>query len=309
MTRANNISIDDFQGKKFADLRVLYPDELQRMRENVELLSVKANDPVIVEGQEGDYLYFVKSGQLRVNKYHAGLIYEVAAINQGDIFGEASVLYHSVAGAEVRAMDDTELYLVPADIIYEILASNEKFLRAITQTAERRSAASALAVNPAFSSLPMAVREVVLFNCKMVSIEKDEVVIKQGDYEPLYVFIILAGELRVEIKVGDDDRAPIEVARLVSGDEVGEISVVTGHPHIATVTACKATRVIAIKSSAIMAWSDRHSDFAYALYGQVYRKLHDTRTALISVIEDKQARDLTINQLPLLQAFKDSHEF
>lgn len=303
----NDINIDDFQGKKFADLRVLYPDELQRMREDVVLLSVKANELVIVEGQEGKYLYFVKSGQLRVNKYHGGLIYEVAAINQGDMFGEASVLYHAVAGAEVRAMDDAELYLVPADIINEILASNEKFLRATTQVAERRAAASALAVNPAFSSLPMAVREVVLFNAQMVSIEKNEVVMHQGDYDPLFVFIILAGELRVEIKVGDGDVPPIEVARLVSGDEMGEISVVTGHPHIATVTACKATRAIAIKNSAIMSWSDRHSDFAYALYGQVYRKLHDTRASLINIIEDKTARDLTINQLPSLQAFKGAH--
>lgn len=300
-------NIDDLQGKKFADLRVLYPDELQSIRDNVQIQHFKANDAVIVEGQQGEYLYFVQSGQLRVNKYHSDLLYEIAAINPGDIFGEASVLYHSTAGAEVRAMDDTVLYAVPAAVVHKIFESNEKFLRATSQLAERRSAASALAVNPAFSTLPMAVREVVLFNAKNINIQAGEVVMEQGQYEPMYVFLILAGELSASLTLSSGK--VVSLANLVSGDEVGEISVVTGHPHTARVVAIKPTRVLAIKNSAIIAWSYRYSDFAYALYGQVYRKLQDNRAALISVVADEEARQLTVDHMPSLQEFKASHEF
>ncbi|MDQ6983085.1 MAG: cyclic nucleotide-binding domain-containing protein, partial [Ghiorsea sp.] len=146
------VQSEDFQGSKFPDLAVLYSEEFESIFEVAELKVFAANEQVIAEGQEGEYLYLVKSGLLRVVKKHAGSVYEIATVGPGDIFGEASVLFQSKAGAEVRAMDDCVLYAVPRQKVQQILKSNERFLRATTQLAEKRSAASALAVNPIFST-------------------------------------------------------------------------------------------------------------------------------------------------------------
>jgi len=297
---------EDFQGNTFPDLRVLYPDELQLLFSSAELISFKADEPVIEEGQKGESLYLVKSGQLLVNKRHEDNVYEVGSITPGDVFGEASVLYQSTAGAEVRAIDDCELFAVPAETVHMLFDSNERFLRATTQLAERRAAASALAVNPVFSTLPMAVREVALYNAKYVSVKEGEVIIHEGD-EASFMFLILAGRVEISLQHPNELDGKIIVAERGSGDELGEISVITGYPHGATVTALEPVRVLALRNACISAWSGRYSDFGYALYGQVYHKLKENRAVLSAVLDDRDARDMTINTIPSLEEYKLKH--
>ena len=297
---------EDFQGNAFPDLRVLYPDELQLLFSSAELISFKADEAVIEEGQKGESLYLVKSGQLLVNKRHEDNVYEVGSITPGDVFGEASVLYQGTAGAEVRAIDDCELYVVPAETVHMLFDSNERFLRATTQLAERRAAASALAVNPVFSTLPMAVREVALYNAKYVSVKEGEVIIHEGD-EASFMFLILAGRVEISLQHPSELDGKIVVTERGSGDELGEISVITGYPHGATVKALESVRVLALRNACISAWSGRYSDFGYALYGQVYHKLKENRAILRAVLGDKEARGMTINTIPSLEEYKLKH--
>jgi len=308
MSQDKSINYDDFQGSTFPDLSVLYPDEFYFLHSCAKLITYDANQPVIIEGQLGEYLYLVKSGQLRVNKHHGGNNYEVGAINQGDIFGEASVLYQSTAGAEVRAIEDSVLYAIPSEKVSELFESNERFKRAATQLAERRSAASSLAVNPIFSTLPLAVREVALYNAKFVTIKEGDVLIREGDDDIRFMFIVLAGEAQVSMRHPSNPNKRIIFANLVSGDEAGEIAVVTDRPHGATVTATASVRLLVISNDAILAWSDRYSDFAYALFGQVHRKLKTNRQVLRTIIDDRDARSLTTNSIPSLEDFKIKHK-
>lgn len=307
MNQDKHILYEDFQGSKFPDLAVLYPEEFQLLHDCALFLTCAAGEAVIVEGQEGEYLYLVQSGLLRVVKQHDGNVYEIASISSGDVFGEASVLYHGTAGAQVRAMTECALYAIPSQRVRELFESNEKFLRATTQLAEKRSAASALAVNPIFSTLPMAVREVVLFNAKFVSIHAGDELIVQGDKEAKFMFLILSGEVEVFKEHPFNSAEQIKLDTLCSGDEAGEITVVTALPHSATVIAINTVRVLAIKNESIVAWAERYSDFAYGLYGQVYRKLQANSEVLKKVIGDEEAEKLTLSMLPPLEAFKIKH--
>jgi len=307
MNENKEIKSEDFQGGKFPDLAVLYPEELEAFYEAAELQKFDADVSVIVEGQEGEFLYLVKSGLLRVIKTHAGSVYEVATIAPGDVFGEASVLFQSQAGAEVRSMDACELYAIPSQVVRDTLDRNERFMRATTQLAEKRSAASALAVNPVFTALPMAVREVALFNAQFVTLESDEILIAEGDVEDNHMFIILSGTLRVVAEHPSKKNEVIELSALKSGDEAGEITVVTNMPHMATVIAVGRVRVLAIRNSSIVAWAERYTDFAYALYGLVYRKVTQTQDVLKTVLSESEAKVLTLNTMPSLEEFKAQH--
>ena len=308
MTQRTHIKSDDFQGGKFPDLAVLYPEEFEVFFEAAEYQAFAADKSVIVEGQEGEYLYLVKSGLLRVIKKHDGSVYEVATIGPGDIFGEASVLFESPAGAEVKTMDSCELYVIPSQVVQDVLKANDKFMRASTQLAEKRSAASALAVNPVFSTLTMAVREVALFNAKFLTLMDGEILIAEGDIEDNHMFILLNGSLQVTITHPSQKNTQIELALLASGDEAGEITVITNMPHMATVKAQGKVRVLAIRNSCIVSWAERHTDFAYALYGLVYRKLSQTHEVLKKVLSEGEAKILTLNTMPSLEEFKAQHK-
>jgi len=290
-----------FDSKGFPMLAVLQPDELHFIRSIATALELAANVPVISEGRPSEYLYMVKSGLLRVNKRHGNDIFEVGSITPGEVFGEASILFNAPAGAEVRTVAPTELYQIPAEHIREIVESNERFGRSITQLAENRAAASALAVNPIFSKLPQAVREVVLYNSHFVSLESGDILIQEGDVDTRYMFIVLGGEAEVSMQHPRDKKKRIVFARLSSGDEVGEISVITGKPHAATVKATTSLRLLMISNDMVQAWRKRYSDFGYAIYACVQHKLQHSLEALRNIIDNDEAQAMTTGTLPPLK--------
>lgn len=294
-------NLPDFDGKTYPILAVLFPDELHFFRSIATTVEVAADVAVVTEGQLSPYLYLVQSGVLRVNKRHGNDVFEVGSITPGDIFSEASVLYNSPAGAEVRTVESTLLYQIPAEQVREVLNSNDRFMRSISQIAERRAAASALAVNPIFATLPQAVREVALYNGQFISINPGEVLVQEGDADTRFMYIVLAGEGEVSMQHPRDPKKKIVVARISSGDEVGEISVITNKPHAATVIATTTLRLLMLSTDSIQAWRKRYSDFGYSLYACVQHKLQHSLEALRNIVDDEEARALTTGNLPPLE--------
>ena len=298
MDEYNDESLQDIDGRKFPILAVLLADELHFFRSIAEPIEMAANVAVISEGQQGKYLYLVKSGVLRVNKRYNDSIYEISSITPGEVFGEASILYQAPAGADVRTIEPCELYQIPIEQVRDILSSNERFMRSVTQLAERRSAAGALAVNPIFSTLPQAVREIILYNGQFLSLEPNDVLFHEGDSDTRFMFIILGGDAEVSMQHPQEKGKKIVLARLSSGDEVGEISVVTNKPHAATVTAVSPLRLLMINNTSVQAWRSRYSDFGYALYACVQHKLNHSLETLRGVMDDKKACAITTDTLP-----------
>jgi CRP-like cAMP-binding protein len=290
----------DFDAKSYPILAVLFPDEIHFFRSIATVVELAADVPILSEGQVSPYLYLVQSGLLAVNKRHGHEIYEVGSITPGDVFSEASVLYDSPAGAEVRTVEPSVLYRIPAEQVRDVLASNERFNRSISQTAECRAAGSALAVNPIFSTLPQVVREVALYNGHFVTINAGDVLMSEGSTDVRFMFIVLSGEAEISMQHPRDPKKIIVLARASSGDEIGEISVVTGKPHAATVIATTTLRLMVLNSDSIQAWRQRYSDFGYSLYACVQHKLQHSLEALRSIVDDEEAQELTIGTLPPL---------
>lgn len=293
--------LPDFDGKTYQILAVLFPDELHFFRSIATTVELAPDVAVLSEGHLTPYLYFVQSGVLRVNKRHGNEIFEVGSITPGDIFGEASVIYSSPAGAEVRTVEPSVLYQIPAVQVREILDSNERFMRSISQIAERRSAASALAVNPIFATLPQAVREVALYNGQFISIEAGDILMNEGDKDTRFMYVVLAGDADISMQHPRDPKKKIVIARVSSGDEVGEISVITGKPHAATVVATSTLRLLMLNTESIQAWRKRYSDFGYSLYACVQHKLQHSLEALRNIVDEDEAKALTTGTLPPLE--------
>ncbi len=293
-----NDELQDIDGRKFPTLALLLPDELHFLRSVAEPVEIAANVAVISEGQHVQHLYLVKSGVLRVNKRYNDNIYEISSITPGEIFGETSMLYQTTAGADVRTLEACELYQIPIEQVRDILNTNDRFMRSVTQLAERRSAAGALAVNPIFSTLPQAVREIILYNGQYISLMENDILFQEGDHDTRFMFIILGGDAEVSMQHPQEKNKKIVLARLSSGDEVGEISVITNKPHAATVTAISPLRLLMINNDSVQAWRNRYSDFGYALYACVQHKLNHSLDTLRDVMDDKKAHAITTDMLP-----------
>lgn len=287
-----------FEPADYPALAVLYPDEMHFLRSVAQPLDLAADVAVITEGQQPQFLYLVHSGLLRVNKRHSNEIFEVGSITPGEVFGEASILYDAPAGAEVRTVETCSLFQLPGEHVREILKSNERFQRSLSQLAERRQAATAVAVNPVFSKLPQAVRETLLYNAQFVSLDAGEKLFEEGDADTRFMFLVLDGKAEASMRHPRDPSKRIVFSRISAGDEVGEISIITGKPHAATVTAITPLRLMAINNEAVHAWRKRYSDFGYSLYACVQRKLQHSLEAMRKVVDENEARARTVDTLP-----------
>jgi small-conductance mechanosensitive channel len=73
-----------------------------------------------------------------------------------------------------------------------------------------------------------------------------EPIIRQGDAGES-LFVLLSG--RVEVTACDHGRPPVRLAELAAGDYFGEMSLMTGAPRVATVTATEETRVVELSKA------------------------------------------------------------
>ena len=288
----------DLDTQNFPLLAVLHDDELRFLRSVASPVDMATEVEVIHEGQQPHSLYLVRAGLLMVNKRHGDTVYQVGAITPGEVFGEASILFDAPAGAGVRTMEPTRLYQVDAPHVRGLIDANAQLKRALTQLAEHRSAATALAVNPIFAKLPQAVREVALYNGRFISMQAGETVLREGDGDTRSMYVVLGGTAEASVRHPRDASKRIVFARIGSGDEIGEIAVITGGPHAATVTATSKLRLMAIATDAVQAWRLRYPDFAFALQACVQRKLQHGLEAMRRVVDEDQARARTVDMLP-----------
>lgn len=300
MQRDSDITIDR---ATFPILAVLSDDEQQRLQSETMPIEMAADVAVITEGQQPEFLYLVHSGLLMVSKRHHHDIFDVGFITPGEAFGEASILYEAPANAEVRTTEPSLLFRLPAETVRDILRSNQRLMRALEQLAERRMAASAMAINAVFSKLPQAARETVLYNAHFVSLDVGETLFEEGQSDTRFMYLVLGGKAEATVALPDSPDQRIVFANIGAGDEVGEIAIITGRSHAATVTATTPLHLLKINNETIHAWLKRYPDFGYALYACVQRKLQHALESMRGTLGEEEAKARTVSILPPADAF------
>ncbi|HSM95916.1 MAG TPA: mechanosensitive ion channel family protein [Rhizomicrobium sp.] len=91
-------------------------------------------------------------------------------------------------------------------------------------------------------------RETLASGCKPIELRKGTVLMRQGD-AAVSMFIMMEGAISISIKTASGEEQ--EVAVSAAGDVVGEMSLMTGAPRTATVTALTRVRVLEITRETI----------------------------------------------------------
>ena len=88
---------------------------------------VSAGATIVSEGDLGTSMYVVTSGTVRVHRGDA----EIARMGEGSVFGELAALDTQPRTASVTALDETLLFSVNQEALYEIMAEHPVMLRGI----------------------------------------------------------------------------------------------------------------------------------------------------------------------------------
>lgn len=94
--------------KKFNLLKVLTPEEMEKMSQKVIESLVRKKQPIFLEGDSGESLYFLKRGRVKVTKTdESGKEFTLIMLEQGEIFGELGLFDSAPRETSAIALEDS----------------------------------------------------------------------------------------------------------------------------------------------------------------------------------------------------------
>jgi small-conductance mechanosensitive channel len=118
--------------------------EIAGIAEYSQLLDYPEGTVLAVEGEPGESMFAILTGQVEVLKHGR----RITTLGQRDIFGEISLFSGGDRTASVRALTDLEVLVIPKDGFEKILKQNKEFIDKIESIVEER-----LETYPEFSDL------------------------------------------------------------------------------------------------------------------------------------------------------------
>ncbi len=96
------------------------------LSELVEEKKYQAGEAIFKEGDEGQAMYFIKSGKLSVSIQEGASRVEIAHLNAGDFFGEMALISGQKRSATVRAQSEAELFVLEKENAKRLFKQNSQ---------------------------------------------------------------------------------------------------------------------------------------------------------------------------------------
>jgi CRP-like cAMP-binding protein len=95
--------------------RGLDESELTLLLEEAELVEFAEGDSPIVEGEQGQFMFIILSGRLRIAKRSLGIQKVIGELGPGECFGEMSLIEARSRSASVKALSACKLLRIDGD--------------------------------------------------------------------------------------------------------------------------------------------------------------------------------------------------
>ena len=203
--------------------------ELKTVIDSFEEKNYSAGQNVITQGEEGDVLYLVDSGELDCEKvFKSGdpPTY-LKTYKQGESFGELALLYNAPRAATIRAKTDATCWALDRECFNNIVKD--------AAIKKREKYENTLKKVEILKSIDPYELGQICDALKTQNFEKGETIIKQGDRGDVF-YILDEGKAHAE-KVFEDGNAPQNVKDYESGGYFGELALLKGEPRAATIIA------------------------------------------------------------------------
>ena len=203
--------------------------ELKTVIDSFEEKRYKAGENVITQGEEGDVLYLVDSGDLdceKVFKPGDPPTY-LKTYHPGESFGELALLYNAPRAATIRAKTDAVCWALDRECFNNIVKNaamqkREKYENTLKKVEILKS------IDPYELGQICDALKTKIFN-------KGDFIIKQGDKGDIF-FILDEGKAHAE-KVFEEGKPAERVKEYESGGFFGELALLKGEPRAASIVA------------------------------------------------------------------------
>jgi CRP-like cAMP-binding protein len=206
---------------------------------SLTILRLKDGDVVMRQGEVGDSLFLVASGELRVFVNTPDGPKDVAHLFENTLFGEMALITDQPRTASVAVVGQADVIQVSKTALLHVIAGVPSVREALDRFSRERLIKNILQTSPLFAPFTKSQQGELLRRFEGHEIEAGVDIIREGE-RGQGLFLVLSGE--VDVCTHGTGAEP--VARLHAGDVFGEMSLVTEHPISATVRAATPTTVL-----------------------------------------------------------------
>ncbi len=121
--------------------RALDAEKIDRLARRLRLALFGPGEVILRQGEPGDSLYVVRSGEVAVRLAMHGVQRDVATLSAGQFFGEMSLMTGETRSATIVARNDVECYVVSKAAFQEILESKPELAATISEILANRQVA------------------------------------------------------------------------------------------------------------------------------------------------------------------------
>jgi CRP-like cAMP-binding protein len=220
----------------------LSEEEFQQVLERIKSYQVDKDGLICKEGEKGDSIYVVTQGKVGIYKYTIKEKKEVLlnTLEAGDFFGEFSFFSHQRRSASARALTDVSILEMTQEDFDEIKRVYPNIADVLMTLYKKRVVDTILALSPPFNALSPQDRQRLVERFAHRVLDADSTVIQEGAL-PTFLYLIKSGRAEVFIEKGGKE---VIVGHLAAGDIFGEISLLLGRNHTATVRTVTRTELL-----------------------------------------------------------------
>ena len=203
--------------------------ELKTVLDSFEEKKYKAGQNVITQGEEGDVLYLVESGELTCEKsFKTGdpPTY-LKTYHPGESFGELALLYNAPRAATIRANTDSTCWALDRECFNNIVKD--------AAIKKREKYENTLKKVEILKSIDPYELGQICDALKTENFKKGDYIIKQNDRGDVF-YILDEGKAHAE-KVFEEGKKAEKVKDYESGGFFGELALLKGEPRAASIVA------------------------------------------------------------------------
>jgi len=219
------------------------PRYFDRMMKDVRLIKYSAGTLIFKAGEPGgDALYIVLEGSARAFTFDANHNkVPLARMNEGDHFGEHTMLNKTARIANMEAIEDVTLIRIDARHVKPLIEIQPEVREHINNVSSDLTIRASSIEKDFYKEL-----ETLISNPKnrnIIELDKDETIFNIGD-PPDNVYVILDGEVKILVKDAPSSRSNSVI--LQKGHLFGEITLLKNIPRVGTAVADTPVRLLVI---------------------------------------------------------------
>jgi len=267
----------------------LNEDELHEILSSCEVRNYKKDDVIVNEGEKGDSIFFIISGEVGVFKKGESEHIWLNTLRDGEFFGEFAFFSRQPRQASVIVTQDSEVLGMKRDVLEKISEKYPNIINVLTNFYKVRVLDTVIGLSPVFNVLQPHQRKKLLSKFELSIVPKGKTIIEEGT-EGTGIFLIKDG--RVKLVTKDRSGKEILIGYLKEFDFFGEVSLVMNVPTTASIIAETEVRLMKLSRENFKWLLDEFPFIRKRLINFIEERAENTAGTILKLYREEELKNL-----------------